>query len=55
LTKDAITEETLKLNALQAANAKVQTTIESLKTITTSMAVKKDAGCGKIAGSYIRN
>jgi len=31
LTKDAITEETLKLNALQAANAKIQTTIESLK------------------------
>jgi DNA repair exonuclease SbcCD ATPase subunit len=31
LTKDAITEETLKINALQAANAKIQTTIESLK------------------------
>ncbi len=32
LTKDAITEETIKINALQAANAKIQTTIEGLKT-----------------------
>jgi len=29
-TKDAITNETLKINAIQGANEKIQTTIDSL-------------------------
>jgi DNA repair exonuclease SbcCD ATPase subunit len=32
ITKDDITQETLKINAIQTANSKIQTTIESLKT-----------------------
>lgn len=31
LTKDAITEETIKINAIQAANEKIQATIENFK------------------------
>lgn len=48
LTKDAITEETLKLNALQAANAKVQTTIESLKTTQRAWQSKKTQDAAKL-------
>lgn len=41
LTKDAITEETLKINAIQAANSKIQTTIDSLKTTQKAWQSKK--------------
>ena len=40
-TKDAITEETLKINALQTANAKIQTTIDSLKGTQRAWTAKK--------------
>ena len=48
LTKDAITEETLKLNALQAANAKIQTTIESLKATQRAWQSKKAQDAAKL-------
>lgn len=48
LTKDAITEETLKINALQAANAKIQTTIESLKTTQRAWQSKKAQDAAKL-------
>jgi DNA repair exonuclease SbcCD ATPase subunit len=40
-TKDAITEETLKISALQTANAKIQTTIDSLKGTQRAWTAKK--------------
>lgn len=48
LTKDAITEETLKINALQAANAKIQTTIESLKSTQKAWQAKKAQDAAKL-------
>jgi DNA repair exonuclease SbcCD ATPase subunit len=48
LTKDAITEETLKINALQAANAKIQTTIESLKSTQKAWQSKKAQDAAKL-------
>lgn len=48
LTKDAITEETLKINAIQAANAKVQTTIESLKTTQRAWQAKQAQDAAKL-------
>jgi DNA repair exonuclease SbcCD ATPase subunit len=40
-TKDTITEETLKISALQTANAKIQTTIDSLKGTQRAWTAKK--------------
>ena len=40
-TKELITEETLKINAIQTANSKIQTTIDSLKTTQKAWQSKK--------------
>ena len=47
-TKDAITEETLKINAIQSANEKIQTTIESLGKTQRAWRSKKDQDCAKL-------
>tara|TARA_R110000851_G_scaffold87922_3_gene191696 strand:- start:797 stop:2569 length:1773 start_codon:yes stop_codon:yes gene_type:complete len=46
-TKDAITEETLKINAIQSANEKIQTTIDSLSRTQRAWSSKKDQDCVK--------
>ncbi len=48
LTKDAITEETIKINTLQAANAKIQTTIDGLKTTQRAWQAKKAQDAAKL-------
>ena len=47
-TKDAITEETLKINAIQNANEKIQTTIDSLSGTQRAWLAKKDQDCVKL-------
>jgi DNA repair exonuclease SbcCD ATPase subunit len=47
-TKDAITEETLKINAIQSANEKIQTTIDSLGRTQRAWLSKKDQDCTKL-------
>ena len=47
-TKDAITEETLKINAIQTANEKIQTTIDSLSRTQRAWLAKKDQDCTKL-------
>jgi DNA repair exonuclease SbcCD ATPase subunit len=47
-TKDAITEETLKINAIQSANEKIQTTIDSLSRTQRAWLSKKDQDCDKL-------
>jgi len=47
-TKDAITEETLKINAIQSANEKIQTTIDSLSRTQRAWLSKKDQDCNKL-------
>ena len=47
-TKDAITEETLKINAIQTANEKIQTTIDSLGRTQRAWLSKKDQDCTKL-------
>ena len=47
-TKDAITEETLKINAIQSANEKIQTTIDSLGRTQRAWLSKKDQDCVKL-------
>ena len=47
-TKDAITEETLKINAIQSANEKIGTTIESLSRTQRAWLSKKDQDCAKL-------
>jgi len=47
-TKDAITEETLKINAIQTANEKIQTTIDSLGRTQRAWLSKKDQDCAKL-------
>jgi len=47
-TKDAITEETLKINAIQSANEKIQTTIDSLSRTQRAWLSKKDQDCSKL-------
>jgi len=47
-TKDAITEETLKINAIQSANEKIQTTIDSLSSTQRAWLSKKDQDCTKL-------
>jgi len=46
-TKDAIQEETLKINAIQSANEKIQTTIDSLSRTQRAWSSKKDQDCVK--------
>ena len=46
-TKDAITEETLKINAIQSANEKIQTTIDSLSRTQRAWIAKKNQDCVK--------
>lgn len=47
-TKDAITEETLKINAIQSANEKIQTTIDSLSRTQRAWLSKKEQDCTKL-------
>ena len=47
-TKDAIQEETLKINAIQTANEKIGTTIESLSRTQRAWLSKKDQDCAKL-------
>ena len=47
-TKDAITEETLKINAVQSANEKIQTTIDSLSNTQRAWLSKKEQDCTKL-------
>jgi len=47
-TKDAVTEETLKIEAIQAANGKIQTTIDSLKNNQRAWLSKKTKDCNKL-------
>jgi len=47
-TKDSITEETLKINAIQTANEKIQTTIDSLSRTQRAWLSKKDQDCVKL-------
>jgi len=47
-TKDAITEETLKINAIQSANEKIQTTIDSLSRTQRAWLSKKGQDCSKL-------
>jgi|TARA_B110000503_G_scaffold9880_1_gene13336 DNA repair exonuclease SbcCD ATPase subunit len=48
ITKDAITEETLKINAIQGANEKIQTTIDSLGRTQRAWLAKKEQDCAKL-------
>ena len=47
-TKDAIQEETLKINAIQTANEKIGTTIDSLSRTQRAWLSKKDQDCAKL-------
>ena len=47
-TKDAITSETLKINAIQTANEKIQTTIDSLGRTQRAWLAKKEQACAKL-------
>lgn len=50
-TKDAITEETLKIEAIQSANSKIETTIENLKKNQRAWQAKKRSDCEKLQAS----
>jgi DNA repair exonuclease SbcCD ATPase subunit len=50
-TKDAITEETLKIDAIQTANSKIETTIENLKKNQRAWQAKKRSDCEKLQSS----
>ena len=50
-TKDAITEETLKIDAIQTANSKIETTIENLKKNQRAWTAKKKVDCEKLESS----
>ena len=50
-TKDAITEETLKIDAIQTANSKIETTIENLKKNQRAWQAKKRSDCEKLQAS----
>ena len=50
-TKDAITEETLKIEAIQSANSKIETTIENLKKNQRAWNAKKKTDCEKLEAS----
>ena len=47
-TKDAITQETLKIEAIQAANSKIETTITSLQNNQRAWLAKKEQDCAKL-------
>ena len=49
ITKDAITQETLKIEAIQAANSKIETTIESLKKNQKAWLAKKKIDTEKLS------
>ena len=48
LTKDAITEETLKINAIQASNEKIKESIENLAGRQRAWHAKKEQDCAKL-------
>jgi len=50
-TKDAITEETLKIEAIQTANGKIETTIDNLKKNQRAWTAKKRTDCEKLQAS----
>ena len=50
-TKDAITEETLKIEAIQTANGKIESTIENLKKNQRAWLAKKRTDCEKLQAS----
>ena len=47
-TKDAITQETLKIEAIQTANSKIETTITSLQNNQRAWLAKKEQDCAKL-------
>ena len=47
-TKDLITEETLKIEAIQTANSKIESTIESLVSRQRAWVAKKEQDCAKL-------
>ena len=47
-TKDAITQETLRIDAIQTANSKIETTIGSLKNNQRAWLAKKEQDCTKL-------
>ena len=48
ITKEAITSETLKISAIQGANEKIQTTIDSLGRTQRAWLAKKEQDCAKL-------
>ena len=48
LTREAITEETAKINAIQSANSKIESTIESLRSTQRAWQSKKQQDCDKL-------
>jgi DNA repair exonuclease SbcCD ATPase subunit len=48
LTREAITEETAKINAIQSANSKIESTIESLRSTQRAWQAKKQQDCDKL-------
>ena len=48
ITKDAITEETAKINAIQTANSKIEGTIDSLRSTQRAWLAKKQQDCDKL-------
>ena len=51
VTKDSITQETLKIEAIQSANSKIQTTIESLQSNQRAWRAKKSTDIEKLKSS----
>lgn len=47
-TRDAITEETLKINAIQTANEKIEVSINSLRSTQRAWLAKKEQDCAKL-------
>ena len=47
-TKDAITQETLRIEAIQTANSKIESTITSLKSNQRAWLAKKEQDCAKL-------
>ena len=50
-TKNAITEETLRIEAIQTANSKIESTIENLKKNQRAWVAKKKADCERLESS----
>jgi DNA repair exonuclease SbcCD ATPase subunit len=51
LTKDAITEETLRINAIKTSNEKIQSSINSFKTRQSAWVTKQKEDCDKLRKS----